>query len=263
MKDEKEISLDYIDESAVLFRKKCANAMSERMRKVAEYVPVCGTVADIGCDHGYVSIYLLDQMIAEYVIAIEVRDGPLRRVQEHCIQAGLHDRMECRLSDGLDSIASGELDCAILAGMGGMLMLDILERGRKSHVLPPELVLQPQSDLSKIREYVQKIDYGIQKEAFLCERGKYYTVIKVGRESLGTEEPVYTEVELEYGRYLLQHRDSVLQEYLDVEYRNQEKIRELLLRELEQSPTDKLKCRKQSLEHQMEINREARRYYRM
>lgn len=248
-----------MEEPEMRQRRKYIQAMSARMRQVADFVPPCKVIADVGCDHGYVSIYLLHEKRAEHAIAIEVREGPLLRVEEHCRLAGLTRQMECRLSDGLERIAPGEVDCVIIAGMGGMLMIDILERGNQRGVLPEYMVLQPQSDIDKVRIYLQQLGYGILQEAFINDKEKYYTVMQVRR---GYEEPAYTETEAIYGRYLLEDRNPVLYQYLQREYENQEMLEARLKLKLNAAPTDKLRERMKLLEYERMLNRQARAYYK-
>ena len=78
-------------------------------------------MADIGCDHGYASIWLVQHGIAQTVIAMDVHEGPIRRAREHICQMGLDSRIECRKSDGLEKLSPGEVDTLLIAEMGGPL----------------------------------------------------------------------------------------------------------------------------------------------
>lgn len=264
--------------------------LSLRMQQVADFVIPCRTAADVGCDHGYVSIYLLQHGIAERVIAMDVRRGPLSRAEQNRDAAKLQESMECRLSDGLDRLNPGEADVIIIAGMGGPLMIDILERGRKKGALAKQLVLQPQSDIPAVRRYLHKTGYAIVREAFLKEEGKYYTVFQAeivpaawtkqsGEEvapaawtkqseeeasqeiNVQLEKEPWTYVEYQYGKYLLEHRNPVLFTYLEQEMQQLSQIHASLTAQKERQATMKVELRLQEIEKQLRFNQEAQNYY--
>ena len=103
--------------------------LSKRLYAVAGLVTEGASVADIGTDHGYVPIYLVESGIASKVIALDVNQGPLHRARMHIVGHGLGDRIETRLSDGLAMIRPGEVETVIASGMGGPLTIRILQEG--------------------------------------------------------------------------------------------------------------------------------------
>ena len=103
--------------------------LSKRLETVASFVPKGSNIADIGTDHGYVPIYLVREGQAEHAVAMDVRKGPLERARAHVAEAGLGSRIDVRLSDGLAGLKPGEADCVVIAGMGGELIIHILEEG--------------------------------------------------------------------------------------------------------------------------------------
>ena len=107
--------------------------------------------ADVGCDHGYVSIYLIRQQIAEHVIAMDVREGPLARARQNVEREGLTAYIQTRLSDGLKELSGGEAETVICAGMGGRLIVRILSEGGIREKGIRQLVLQPQSEIAFVR----------------------------------------------------------------------------------------------------------------
>lgn len=136
-------------------------------------------VADVGCDHGYVSIYLLQSGIAKGAIAMDVRKGPLSGALDNIREYGLSDLIKTRLSDGLKELSAGEANTLIIAGMGGKLMMRILEEGDPKRLLISQGILQPQSDIDEFRAYLRDKGYIIADEKVLLDEGKYYFPMRV------------------------------------------------------------------------------------
>lgn len=155
--------------------------LSKRLQAVAELAKTASIrcVADIGTDHGYIPIWLVEQGIAERAIAMDIRIGPLQRAQKHIREQGLEAYIETRLSDGLAALRREEAQVIVIAGMGGATMSGILEAGRS--VISPDtiLVLQPQSELYEFRRYLAEHDFVLLAEDMVEEDGKYYPMMKV------------------------------------------------------------------------------------
>ena len=105
--------------------------LSERLSAVSKLITPTLKVADVGCDHGYLSIYLLQNNITDKVIASDVRKGPLSKASENVKLYGLNDKIELRLSDGLTNYKTGEVESVVMSGMGGNLMIKILEESKE------------------------------------------------------------------------------------------------------------------------------------
>lgn len=198
--------------------------LSKRLYAVAGLVTEGASVADIGTDHGYVPIYLVERGIASKVIAIDVNQGPLNRARMHIVGHGLGDRIETRLSDGLARIRPGEVDTVIVSGMGGPLTIRILQEGKEVADQLNALILQPQSEICRVRRFLTENGYRIEQEDMVLEDGKYYPVMRVVH---GTKEP-YEEWEYLYGKRLLEARHPVLLEFLKRELHIKESILEQL-----------------------------------
>lgn len=215
--------------------------LSRRLRTVAGMVTEGNIVCDVGCDHGFVSIYLIQQGISPRAIAMDVNDGPLRAAGEHVGEYGLTGYIETRLSDGIAVLAAGEADTLICAGMGGRLIRRILEDGKEKIRQMREVILQPQSEIGMVREYLRKEGYSIIDENMVLEEGKYYPVIKALPEAApqealeerngerlakadgavwsGEQEDAgWQKVEDKYGPVLLKKKDPILEDYLRKEH---------------------------------------------
>lgn len=219
--------------------------LSKRLQALADMVTPGRRVADVGCDHGFVSIYLVQEGISPGVLAMDVRKGPLSRAQEHIAEYGLGDYIETRLSDGLQAFQMGEADALVCAGMGGRLMTRILSDSRKKAQSLKELILQPQSEIPAFRRFLREEGYRLIDEKILVEEDKYYFLMKVCPKDADTskllrEESNITQKEAagksvlemeqdrilwdKYGELLLKRRDKVLQEYLQETLRNMRQI---------------------------------------
>lgn len=168
--------------------------LSKRMQSVADMVQSCDAVGDIGCDHAFVSIYLVEQHRAKRVIASDVRRGPITIAKRNIEAMNLSDQIEIRMGDGLDTIVPGEVNAVVLAGMGGMLMIDILERGEEVVTRCDQLVLQPQSDIEKVRRYLAEKGYYLADEQMLIDAGKYYNLLDVRVQEIAQKDERMTDV---------------------------------------------------------------------
>jgi len=128
--------------------------LSKRLQAVADLVSDGLVVADVGTDHGYIPIYMLEIGKCSKALAMDVNHGPLLRAKEHIAEHGLEEMIETRLSDGVKELQVGECDAVVIAGMGGALTIKILEEGKEVFKNLTEFVLQPQSELYKVSEYL-------------------------------------------------------------------------------------------------------------
>jgi len=206
-------------------QKKSQVVLSDRMQAIVNLVTPGRTVADVGCDHGFISIYLIEQGIAPRVIAMDVNDGPLLRAKEHVEEKGLENKITIKKSDGLKNlewIYNGILEagCVIIAGMGGRLTVKILEDSMEKLPYLKELILEPQSDLPMVRRFLWKHGFVMMKEDMVEEDDKYYQIMKaVRRENIGYEDP-YSEylvsdtLAAKYGPVLLSESHPIMRAYL-------------------------------------------------
>lgn len=205
--------------------------LSDRLRAVADLVTPHLIIADVGTDHGYVPIYLVQNKICPKAIAMDVNQGPLERAEMHIRAYHLESKIQTRLSDGLKELRQGEADAVILAGMGGGLMIRILESSKEVVNAMKECILQPQTELYRVREYLLKEGFDFLEEKMILEEGKYYPMMKIRppRETKETEERnaqvrLWSKAELTYGKLLIQQKNPVLMEYLQREHSAKKRI---------------------------------------
>lgn len=188
--------------------------LSKRLTLLSRMVTEGNVLADVGTDHGYIPIYLVRQGKIPGAIAMDIRQGPLTRAKEHIAEYDLGGYIQTRLSDGVASLHEGEADTILIAGMGGSLILRILSEGKNVVESVQELILQPQSEVEKVREYLYRMGYEFTGENMVSEDGKFYQMFacrpKKGRGSSALLNPVFCR----YGEGLLLERHPVLKEYL-------------------------------------------------
>ncbi|MGN0400728.1 MAG: tRNA (adenine(22)-N(1))-methyltransferase [Acetatifactor sp.] len=189
--------------------------LSGRLQMLADMVKIGDRVADVGCDHGFLSVYLVQRGISPRVLAMDVRKGPLAAAKEHIRAYGLEAYIKVRLSDGLTLLEKGEADTVVCAGMGGALMQRILREGLDK-IRDMTLILQPQSELKEFRRFLRRENFRILEETAILEEGKYYFAMKAVYAGESTPQPE-TECELfdAYGEMLLKQKHPVLKQYLE------------------------------------------------
>lgn len=187
--------------------------LSHRLMTIASFVRRGSKIADIGTDHGYIPIYLVKEGISPSALAMDVRKGPLERAENHVLGYGLGDKIKVRLSDGLMKLKPGEADTIVIAGMGGELIVRILEAGRHVWESTERLILSPQSEIGSVRHYLEENGFTILRETMVKEEGKYYTVIEAGHGAMHYGRECF----YEYGKCLIQENNEVFREFLEKE----------------------------------------------
>ena len=189
--------------------------ISDRLMTVAAMIPEGGILADVGTDHGYVPIRLLQEGKIDAAIAMDVNEGPLARAKAHAMENDLMEKITLRLSDGLEKLKPGEADTLLIAGMGGKLMARILSDGVDVFTSMKTAILQPQSDLDVVRGFVLAHGFDIVDETMLIDDGKYYTVMKV----VPGEAEAYSEADLVFGKINIEKKSSVLRALIERDQR--------------------------------------------
>ena len=243
--------------------------ISERLRAVAGMVSPGCRLADVGTDHAYIPIYLIQNGTVPQAIAMDINQGPLLRATENIRRYGLAGQIETRLSDGLEKLQAGEADTVLIAGMGGLLMVRILENGREVLTGCRELVLQPQSDIRSVRAYLEENGWQIDREDLVFEDGKYYPMMRAVRKKApervrrdaevdnrnDSNEGIRHELELRYGPLLLQKHHPLLPDYLSRE----ERLCRQVLEAMQGKETEAANARREELRKELEFLHRARK----
>ena len=152
--------------------------LSKRLQVCCNFISPGSRVADIGCDHGYLGIHLLQAGIASSVIASDVREGPLQSAIRNAGKYGVRDKITFYLSDGVRNIPR-DFDVMVCAGMGGDTMISILEAAPWLKCEQYRMVLQCQSKTPMLRQYLSEQGFRITEETVLRDGRFLYTVMEV------------------------------------------------------------------------------------
>ena len=185
--------------------------LSTRLEACCQFVKPGDRVADIGCDHGYLSIHLLTNGIARSCIASDVREGPLQSAQRNARKFGVAGKIEFFLSDGVE-ILPRDFDCMVCAGMGADTMIHILESAPWLKDEKYTLILQCQSKTPMLRRYLSEQGWQIKEEAALRDGRFLYTVMKL---VYCPEEVALTVGQWYFSPALLAHPSKDLPAYYD------------------------------------------------
>lgn len=159
-----------------------AQKLSKRLETVASFVPTGAIVADIGSDHAYLPCYLVHKGIAARAVAGEVVKGPYESAVKQVRTEGLTDKITVRMADGLAAVEEAdEITAVTIAGMGGPLIVSILEKHPQALQTVTRLILQPNIHAKAIREWAMANGWAIQDEVILEEDGKIYEVLVLQR----------------------------------------------------------------------------------
>lgn len=155
--------------------------LSNRLQSVADFVSSNSIVADIGTDHGLLPVYLILNDIAKKVIATDISKPSLNKTVLLAEQYKLKDRIECRVGNGLKVIRPYEADTVIIAGMGGVLMSEILSDSKIVSDSVLSFILQPMTADVELRSYLFNEGFVIQNEKLSFDSEKYYHTMLVSK----------------------------------------------------------------------------------
>ena len=183
--------------------------LNPRLLQIARLVPNCKAVADIGTDHGYIPIFSVLAGLCERAIASDINKGPIRRAEENVKAFCLEDKISLRLGGGLETVKPNEADVVVIAGMGGILISNILEASNNIVRNAKLLILQPMTAVIELRQYLSENNYEISAEHLEAEEEKIYNIL-VAKPGGNTQ---YTLKELYLGKGLYETSPNLVERY--------------------------------------------------
>lgn len=215
--------------------------LSQRLQAIANMVPQGSSVADIGTDHGFLPCYLAQNGQAVQVIACDINAQPLALAQKNVADYNVTDIVSTRLGNGLSVIEPGEVDVVTIAGMGGALMLEILDAAPGVVDRLQRIILQPNVGVEAVRIWAEKNRWHIVQEELIRENDRFSVIIAMepGR-SLNSMTPV----ELFLGPELLAKQHPLLGLYISEEWDKTQKV----LAQLAQSGSEESRHKEKMLQ---------------
>lgn len=188
----------------------------KRLKAISDFIYPYRRIADIGSDHGYLIKIAFDNNLIDYAYAIDNKEGPINSCKNNLKE---YKNVSYFLSDGLDDVDES-IDCVIIAGMGGMLIISILEKNKDKLKNIKRLILQANRDEYLLRKYLVENGFYIQDEKIIKEDNKYYEIDCFEK---GYEE--YDFNDLYFGKILMKNKDDVFIEKWNNKYQKFKNIK--------------------------------------
>lgn len=187
--------------------------LTNRLLKIASLVDKNKRLADIGTDHGYIPVYLLNKGEIDFAILADINKGPLENARSEVRRNKLENKVDLRLGSGIEVLKKGEVDEVIIAGMGGILIGELLEANKEVAHSVEKLILQPMQAQEELRSYLLNNGYEIIDECLEKEDFRLYEIIvaKYTGNNTSVEDEIYYEV----GKKLIENKDELLVEFIE------------------------------------------------
>jgi tRNA (adenine22-N1)-methyltransferase len=195
--------------------------LGARLQKAADFVGQGAVLADIGTDHAYLPIYLAKQNKISRAFACDVSQGPLEGAKRAIAAAGLAEKITACLGDGLNALPKeNNVDTAVLAGMGGATMAEILENARGMAEKIKRLIFQPMNDGARLRRWLAENGWRIIDEELAFDEGRLYEIICAERGSMTIDSDILFEI----GPVLKEKKHPLLKEHITALLEKSKKI---------------------------------------
>jgi len=221
----------------------------KRLKAIADKVPIASNVADIGTDHGFIPVYLIKNHIASRVIATDISPESLDKAKRLIEAEGLTDYIEARVGPGLKTIKAGEVDTVIIAGMGGILIKNILEESPDVLKDIKTLILQPMNLQNELRHWLIENMFTIKDEELVMDNERIYEIMVV----VHGQQEQWNEIELEISPRLLSKRDELLKPFVLEKIKRVESIIDILKNQETQNAIKRRKECEKKLEQYKEV----------
>lgn len=223
--------------------------LSDRLIKIAGFVKEDTSVLDIGTDHGYIPIYLIENNISKKIIASDISKNSLNKTIELVKSKGLERYISSRLGDGLQVISPKEVQGVIMAGMGGILIQNILEKDKEITDSIDYFIFQPMIASKELRKYLVENNFKIVDEELAREGDKFYEIIYAKRGNEALKEEIYYEI----GEKLIDKKHPLLIDFI----KNKIEITKPVLNNLKDKTSSRSKERYRELNSLVNDYREA------
>ncbi|SFU48548.1 tRNA (adenine22-N1)-methyltransferase [Clostridium sp. DSM 8431] len=197
--------------------------LSKRLQFIANHIDKCKSIIDVGTDHGYIPIYCIQNNLCEEAIASDINKEPVKKAEMNAGLEGVKKHIDVRLGGGFDVIKAGEVEGSIIAGMGGNLIRDILEKEIEKTEAFKFLILQPAQNPEVLREYLYNNGYEIIDEDLCIDEEIYYELFKV-KKIKNSEKCNLDKIYYEISPRLLKDKNKLMLPYLESKEEKYKKI---------------------------------------
>jgi len=190
--------------------------LPDRLNTIAGYIEIGASVIDVGTDHGYLPVYLAQNGFAKHIMASDISARSLETARRTASKYGVLDKIEFIEAPGLDGIYEEDVDTIVIAGLGGETIVSILSAAPWIKRCKTELILQPQSKVEELCEFLRTAGYGIKDADVVLDKAKYYTVISASASAAGkTKKTSDLSPEIELYSIMARKRSSLFSNFLD------------------------------------------------
>ena len=180
---------------------------SKRLKAITEFIDENDKIIDIGCDHAILDVYLKEDYPNIKIIASDISEGAIKQAKKMVEKHNLEKKIDVRLGDGLSVVDSDEFDTIVISGMGYYTIKKILSNQDKMKRVK-KIIIQSNTDIVKLRKYIIKLGYKIEKEKLVEDKDIIYTIIEFVP---GVEKYNYKQIYL--GPRLMENKDDLFNEY--------------------------------------------------
>lgn len=211
--------------------------IGKRLATIADMVPEGSILADIGTDHAYLPVWLLERGLIRRAIVSDIAKGPCQAARGTVAIHHLEGLVDIRLGNGLSVLRPNEVDCIVIAGMGGNNIISILQSDMERACQANLLILQPMSDASRVRYWLCSNGWVLEEEKLVDDTPYLYEIISAVR----GESPFFTEAEYIVGPLLLRNRHPFLAKQFELLLLHYEKLLEGMNRSVKARESTKFK----------------------
>lgn len=196
--------------------------LSKRLQAIANFIKDGAKIADIGCDHALLDIYLVSTMPDIKVIAVDVREGALKQASSNVVKYDVKEKVDLRLGDGLEVISENEIDTVVISGLGGYKIVEILKNGNKLTNVN-DIIVQPNVDYYHVRKSICSMGYFIADEVITKENDIIYVIIHFQK-----SKKEYNKLDYLCGPFLRTEKSSLFIEMINDEIKKKEILYDLI-----------------------------------
>ena len=196
--------------------------LRDRLKMIYDLIPQCNILSDIGTDHALIPAYSILNNKCMKAIACDVRKGPLQRAEKTMRKYFLEDRMELRLGSGLVPIEENEVDGVVIAGMGGILITELISESMRKAQKASFLILQPMVGQELVRPFLWRNGFEVCDEVLTLEGDKLYQSILV--RYTGDVRTNWSKIDEVIGEKLVQKKDTLIKSWIENRINKQKKI---------------------------------------